>query len=111
MLFEEERDLFLAEYIYDSMDAGDFTRQQLVTLVAALHKLAPRHRYKTAMKVLDAWASNLPLRQAPAIPVDVAVVISTFLVASAKHAIGTLLLMCFKGVLRVNEPLSLRYCD
>lgn len=69
VMSEYDRDMHLAEYVFESMEEGG-ARQPLVVLVAALRKINRRERYKMATAVLLAWAHKMPLNRRPRRPVS-----------------------------------------
>ena len=110
LMSEYGRDMYLAEYVLEGMEEGS-SRQPLVVLVAALHKINRRERYKMATAVLLAWAHKLPPKQAPAAPREFVFGITVALIIGGQLAVGTLLRLCFCAVLRIGEGLGLRGKD
>ena len=104
------RDMYLAEYVLEGMEEGS-SRQPLVVLVAALHKINRRERYKMATAVLLAWAHKLPPKQAPAAPREFVFGTTVALIIGGQLAVGTLLRLCLCAVLRIGEGLGLRGKD
>ena len=103
-----ERDWWVAEYILTKFEEGDpaeKTRCQF--MLSALRKIDPRSSFPTSWKVVEEWRKDLPCRQAPAAPAHFIVAICVALVALGQPAIGTGLLCCFCGLLRVSEMLGL----
>ena len=109
-LSEPERDEVIAEYCLDCLEEG-MPRQSLVTLVAALHKICPRERYKIASAVLLSWSAQLPPKQAPAVPREFCGAMCVILLLLGRVAEGTLLRLCFTALLRISEGLNLRWRD
>eukprot|EP00435_Cladocopium_sp_Y103_P038561 s430_g10.t1 len=107
---EEEQDVFLAEWVLDGYENGD-GRNAYSWALSAVQKIFPRVKLKTAWKVMDVWGCLVPVRQAPAAPpelIQAMVVMATIL---NKPHLGMLILLCFVGLLRVREALSLRMTD
>ena len=109
-LDEEARDICLAEFVLEWHDNGQ-PRGVATDLVACLHKLMPRHRYRIASATLAAWSAEAPPRQAPAAPASFARAAAVLAVSMGQPAVGTALWLCFAGVLRISEPLALRMRD
>ena len=110
-LGEEHRDIVLAEYILDCHDAGLCSFQECNCLVAALQNIMPRHRYRIAWKTLQAWRCDVPVKQAPAAPLEFAWSFAVLCIAMGQPAVATLGLACFKALFRISEPLRLRRAD
>jgi integrase len=71
----------------------------------------PHQRFKIAGKAVAAWRAALPLKQAPAMPRGVAEALAALLWASGDSAAALVVLVCFLGLLRVGEALSLTCAD
>eukprot|EP00974_Lingulodinium_polyedra_P083822 8116464-Lingulodinium_polyedra.AAC.1 len=78
-----------------------------MVFVAALRKINPRDKYRTAAKVLEAWASAEPPRQAPACPLAVACGLAVAAVLAGQPVVGTVFFLCQTGLLRISEPLRM----
>ena len=110
-LSELERDLFLAEYIAERSEGVGEKISTYTVIIAALHKISPHQRYKVALKALEAWRSQLPLRQAPAMPkIVLHAIVAMALVADDPDFAG-IALLCFEGLLRVGEAFALTWRD
>lgn len=107
---EEERDIFLAEYVIDVKESGG-RRQACQILCAALHKIRPRDTYVISRKTLEAWKAEEPIRQAPACPAEVAYALVATSLAIHQPALAATILLCFTGLLRCSEALALRWQD
>lgn len=106
-LDEERQDWLLAEHVLDLREADPVRRQRAVVLVSALMKIAPGRRYRTAHKVLERWAGELPSRQAPACPDRLLYAMVVLLQAWGEREAACVALLCFCGLLRVSECLRL----
>ena len=107
---EEARDDYLAEYCLDKYEEGA-SRQKLAVLLAALHKVFPRQRFRTSAAVLLTWALKAPPRQAPAVPSEFCEAICVVCALLGAKDVGVLLRLCFWGLLRVSEAISLQWKD
>ena len=103
---EEDRDWWLAEHILDEYEAGG-QRSSCSFLLSALAKVNPRARCRTSWKTLDVWTTE-PVRQAPAAPPELLSAMFTIAVVLRRPEIGVGALLCFAGLLRVREMLTLR---
>jgi integrase len=113
-LDEEELDWSLADYLvelYESNNKGAAGLGLAGTTVAALSKMNPRHHYKASWKVLDIWRQANPPKQAPAFTARVVYAMVAWLVMAEQPHIGCAVLLCFVGLLRASEALSLRVSD
>lgn len=107
---EEDRDIFLSEYVLEVKENGG-KRQACQILCTALHKIYPRHVHTTTRKVLEVWKAHEPSHQAPACPPEVAyALVSTSLVAG-QPGVAACIFLCFTGLLRISEALRLRWQD
>ena len=104
----EEQDWVLAEYLLDMREVNHEQRQKGVLLVAALTKIDPGRRMRVSQRVLLRWATELPKKEAPAIPRDLLMAIVVVLQLSERTNIATVLLLCYTGLLRVSEVLQLQ---
>jgi hypothetical protein len=107
---DEEKDIFLAEYVIDVKEAGG-RRQACQILCAALHKINPRDHFLITRKVLDTWKAEEPIRQAPACPAEVAFALVASSLAISQPGLAAAILLCFTGLLRCSEALALRWTD
>ena len=108
---EDVQDWILAEHVLDLREEQPMQRQRAVVLVAALSKLNPGRRYRTARKVLDRWHGLLPPKQAPACPDKLLHAAVVSMQIWSKPASACVCLLCFCGLLRVSEALKLRGRD
>ena len=106
----EHRDVFLAEHLVEQYEAGA-RLQAHVLLVASVQKVSPMDRFPVSWAIVKGWRSEVPVRQAPAAPRDVALGIAAFGVCRGFVAEGTALLLCFCGLLRVGEAIALQVQD
>lgn len=109
-LSEEELDWFLAELILHAFRT-DGMRHQFACLLSALSRVNPRLRLKVAWRVLDVWAVREPPRQAAACPPEVLIRMFMMLVLCDRPELGVGFLVCYAGLLRVREMLSLTGAD
>ena len=107
---EEERDWFLAEWALEDYEAGE-SRSFHAELLSALAKSNPRVRYKVSYRVLDAWSVRQPPKQAPALPHEVLTMMFMLLVATGRPGMGCGAMLCYSGLLRAREMLTLRRKD
>eukprot|EP00435_Cladocopium_sp_Y103_P020181 s49_g4.t3 len=107
---EEEQDSFLAEWVLDGFEMGG-SKNEYSWALSALQKIYPRLRLKTSWKVLDAWTTLSPVRQAPAAPPELlhAMVVMALILGRPQLSLAMLFAYC--GLLRVREVLSLRVRD
>ena len=102
-LSSPERDVWLAEWTFEQMEASELPRQHFVLLATALHKISPGVRFHITWKALDAWALRTPARQAPAMPKELAVAVAVLCVVCGQEAVGTAVMLAFRAVLRISE--------
>lgn len=107
---ETERDIFLAEYIVEAHDMGQ-RPQSLAVLLAALHKIMPHQRFRIALATVQAWKAQLPIRQAPSCPADLAHALSVLAWSADQREFAIVVALSFCGLLRISEPLRLRVKD
>ena len=107
---ESQQDSFLAEWVLDGFERGG-SKNEYSWALSALQKVHPRLRLKTAWKVLDAWTSLSPVRQAPAAPPELlhAMIVLALILGRPQLSLAMLLAYC--GLLRVREVLCLRVGD
>jgi integrase len=112
-LDECQLDYLLADHIIDMYEKFESTRGigLAAMLLAAMSKRRPRHRYKVAWKCLDVWRTRTPPRQAPTVPIELAFAVINWLVLGGRPCEACVTLLCFAGLLRVGEALSLRGQD
>ena len=109
-LTEEKQDYLLAELLLDGKDDDDgiHTVTKGTDLLAALRKeTAGGLRYEAASAVLAGWHSLTPAHRAPPVPLELAFACATLLVADGYSDIAFVLVVCFCGLLRIGEGLSL----
>lgn len=94
----------------DGFEAGGSKNEYSWTL-SALQKVHPRLRLRTSWKVLDAWTTLSPVRQAPAAPPELlhAMIVLALILGRPQLSLAMLLAYC--GLLRVREVLGLRVKD
>eukprot|EP00435_Cladocopium_sp_Y103_P025202 s313_g6.t1 len=107
---ESDQDAFLAEWVLDGYEQGE-GRNMYGWALSAVQKVFPRVKLKTAWRVMDVWSSLIPVRQAPAAPPELIQGMVVMAVLLNKPHLGMLMLLCFVGLLRVREALSLRVAD
>ena len=108
-LTEEELDWFLAERVVDLFEesGGVEGSGTASTLLALFAKANPRHRYRAAWKALDVWRTRWPPWQAPAMPAVLALGVVNWLVLAGEFGCSAAVLLCFTGLLRALEALTL----
>ena len=107
---ESDQDAFLAEWVLDGYEQGE-GRNLCGWALSAVQKIFPRVKLKTAWQVMDVWSSLVPVRQAPAAPPELIQSMVVMAVILNKPHLATLMLLCFVGLLRVREALSLKLSD
>lgn len=107
-LSPEAQDWVLAEYCWLCHEESLQCRQSAVLVVAAVSKVNPQRKYRTAHAVLEVWKRELPVKQAPALPMSLVQAIAVLLHAGGMKAEAMLVILCFTGVLRISEGLGLR---
>ena len=109
---EEFQDYLLADYVMDLRDDhGTGALQHARECVAALQKVFPRRRYTTASAVIAGWSAAQPPQQAPPMPQHLCYASVVLLFHLDQAGVGLCMLLCFVGLLRVGEALSLRTED
>ena len=107
---ESQQDMFVAEWLLDCYESG-VGRTEAAWALSALQKIFPRASFRTGWKVLDSWQQQVPPKQAPAAPPEVIHgMIAMALLLNRPHLAG-LMLLCYVGLLRVREALSLTKKD
>lgn len=104
------RDIFLAEYIVEAHDLGQ-KPQQVTVLLAALHKIVPHQKFRIALTTVQAWKSQLPVKQTPSWPAELSDALSVLAWAAGEREVAVVIAMAFHGLLRILEPLRLRVRD
>ena len=112
-LSEAQLDIFLAEYILDLFEGSEDSSGISfgATVIAAMQKVNPRHKYTTAWKVLEVWRLRCPPAQAAAFPPELALGSAVWLVLMGQPVVGTVMLLCFTGLFRASELLHLTFQD
>ena len=106
----EEQDLALSDFALSLRLGGESVQAARYTL-ATMQKDFVGRKYTTAWKVTSAWAKERPPHQVPPLPEEVANALGILLVASNHRAEGLAILLCFAGMLRISEALSLLWDD
>ena len=107
---ESQQDSFLAEWVLDGFERGG-SKNEYSWALSALQKVHPRLRLKTAWKVLDAWTSLSPVRQAPAAPPELLHAMIALALILGRPQLSLAMLLAYCGLLRVREVLCLRVGD
>lgn len=102
---EALQDEWLGEYILESKEAG-VARQKMVILCAALRKIFPRAKFVIAKRVLEVWQHELPVKQAPACPAEIAYALAASALIVRQPGMAIAVMLCFTGLLRVSEALG-----
>jgi hypothetical protein len=109
-LTEDEQDYFLAEWILDGYEAGG-SKNEFSWALSAVQKIHPRLRLRTAWKVLDAWTSLVPVRQAPAAPPELLQAMVVLGLTLGRPQLSLVMLLAYAGLLRIREALTLKAGD
>ena len=109
-LTEQEQDDTLAEIMYDRMHRGE-QLQPSQYMASALKKIVPGIVLRTTNAVLNAWRLQLPSKQAPACPELVARAVATLALCLGQPAVAAVVVLCFYGLLRVGEAISITAAD
>ena len=80
-------------------------------LVAAVAKTHPQGRFRAAWRSLDAWRTRCPPKQAPAMPLELAMAVVGWLTINGRPRIGAAVLLAYSGLLRASEALQLTWSD
>jgi integrase len=107
---EAEQDAWLADFILEGFESGS-SKAMFGSMLSALSKVNPRCLYKISWKVLDVWKGLDPAVQAPALPPEVITAMIAISIVLGRSAIGLAMALCFCGLLRAREALSLRFSD
>ena len=107
-LSEEEQDWLLSDFLLELREDLSMSVQDGRYAVAACQKRCPRRRYTIAWKVITAWQADKPPVQAPPMPEDLAMALSVVLAGAGRWAESLVTVLCFCGLLRVGEALTLR---
>ncbi|CAE8604909.1 unnamed protein product [Polarella glacialis] len=107
---EEEQDWLLAEWILEGYENSK-SRGGYGLALSALSKINPRVRYKVAWKVFDVWGKKAPPAQAPAAPPELITAMIVAALLLQRPELSLVMMLCFAGLLRVREALSLCYKD
>ena len=114
-LQDETVDWILGEKVVDFYDAAGGTAMGLAKaslLVAAVSRLRPHFRFKVGFKALDVWRQRAPAVQALTLPRELVAAMASLAVSGfGETGIGACLMMCFFGLLRASEALTLRCKD
>ena len=104
-------DWALAEAVVDRFeeDDGHSGIGAACTLVAAVSRAFPQASLRTAWRALDVWRKRRPPVQAPAFPPELAYAIVTWLVWAGQPACAAAVVLCFGGLLRASEALTLTW--
>jgi integrase len=108
---EEQLDYMLADHIIDVFEEHGTSEGlgRAALTIAACSRVRPRHKYKTAFKVMDVWRVRCPARQAPTFPPEVALGVVSWLCMAGYPALACAVLLCFSGLLRASEALHLKW--
>ena len=121
-LDEEELDYWVADWMVEQAEAGfgaasggtddgPLHRSFFGAVLSSLSRTRPRLRLKVSWKVYDVWGQKLPIRQAPASPPEILIAVAVLLVAVGKPILGSIVIACYAGLLRVGEALKLTHQD
>lgn len=107
---EDEQDMWLAEWVLDGYEAGG-SKNEYSWAISAMQKIHPRLRLKVAWRVLDAWTSLVPVRQAPAAPPELLQAMVVMALVLGRAQLSLVMLLAYSGLLRIREALSLKAGD
>ena len=107
---EEEQDMFLAEWVLDGFESGA-SKNDFSWALSAIQKIHPRLRIKVAWKVLDAWSTLVPVKQAPAAPPELLQAMVVLSLVLGRPQLSLVMLLAYAGLLRIREALTLRCGD
>eukprot|EP00435_Cladocopium_sp_Y103_P060724 s896_g22.t1 len=107
---EDEQDLFVSEWLIDGFESGA-GRAEYGWALSALQKVFPRLRLKTAWRVYDVWGQHQPPKQAPAATPEFLQAMMAMALFLGKPQVAAVMVLCYAGLLRVREALSLKGRD
>ena len=107
---EAEQDVFLAEWVLDGYEAGR-GRNEYGWALSAVQKVNPRGSYRAAWRIYDAWGIEQPPRQAAAAPLELITAMIVAALLLNRPQLSTVMLLCYSGLLRVREGLTLASGD
>ena len=106
----EEQDIVLADYgLHLRTETGMI--QDYRDTMASVQKQFPGRTFKTAWKVVSAWAKQKPAQQVPPLSQELASALSVLLAAAGRPGIDIVIALAFAGMLRISEALRLRWGD
>lgn len=108
-LSDEQLDWLLAEkvvdYYEDSLSSVGLA--QASYMVAAFAKAFPRASFSCAFKALDVWRKRHPPAQAAAFPPALALGLATWCLVAGQPGVAASIVLCWGGLLRAGEALTL----
>ena len=102
--------MFLAEWVLDGYEAGG-SKNEYSWAISAIQKIHPRVKLKVAWRVLDAWTSLVPVKQAPAAPPELLQAMVVLSLVLGRPQLSMVMLLAYTGLLRIREALSLKAGD
>lgn len=102
--------MFLAEWVLDGFESGA-SKNDFSWALSAIQKIHPRLRIKVAWKVLDAWSTLVPVKQAPAAPPELLQAMVVLSLVLGRPQLSLVMLLAYAGLLRIREALTLRCGD
>ena len=109
---EEEQDFALSEYTLECRDREQCGAQFCSTTISAVSRVyGKRRRYGAASLTVEGWKAGMDVRQAPPMPASVAYAIGVLLTVLGKLDVAAAVLLCFTGLMRISEALSLTMGD
>ena len=96
--------------MFDRMHRGE-QLQPSQYMASALKKIVPGIALRSTNAVLGAWRFQLPAKQAPACPEMVARAVATLALCLGQPAVAAVVVLCFYGLLRVGEAISITAAD
>ena len=112
LMSEEDQDFALSEYALQQKEEESVGVQLVATTIAAISRVyGRRRRYAAASLTVEGWRAGTEIRQAPPMPSVVCYAMVTVLAAADRLQVALAVLLCFTGVMRISEVLSLRVGD
>eukprot|EP00933_Yihiella_yeosuensis_P064796 TRINITY_DN68312_c0_g1_i1.p1 TRINITY_DN68312_c0_g1~~TRINITY_DN68312_c0_g1_i1.p1 ORF type:complete len:237 (+),score=39.57 TRINITY_DN68312_c0_g1_i1:95-712(+) len=107
---DAQKDGWIADYLVEGYES-DGSRTYYGYVLSGLQKVFPRLSLKLSWKVYDVWGLRQPVRPAPAAPANVITAMISISLFLGRHQLAAIMILCFTGLLRCREALSLRKGD
>ena len=112
VLSEEDQDYALSEYALECQENEECGAQLVATTIAAVARTyGRRRRFPAASMTVEGWKAGLDIKQAPPMSSVVTYAHVALLTAAARLQEAVAVLLCFTGVMRISEVLSLLMGD